>query len=66
MLGHKRVARVAARLAAAGTAEEILAQAAVDMAREPAWLGLKRHLKHWSPPAAPAGPVTYCASCDYG
>ncbi|MFD8078234.1 hypothetical protein ACFV3E_36905 [Streptomyces sp. NPDC059718] len=69
VLGHKRVARVAARLAAAGTAEEILAQAAVDMAREPAWLDLERHLEHWSPPAAlaaPAAPVSFCGSCDYG
>ncbi|MDX2647902.1 hypothetical protein PV341_30890 [Streptomyces sp. PA03-1a] len=69
VLGHKRVARAAAALAAAGTAEELLAQAAVDMAREPTWLDLERHLEHWSPPAAPAapaGPVTYCGSCDYG
>ncbi|MGW2354955.1 hypothetical protein [Actinacidiphila glaucinigra] len=59
VLGHKRVARVAAALAAAGTAEELLAQAAVDMAREPAWLDLERHLEHWSPPATPAAPAVH-------
>ncbi|MEU6346235.1 hypothetical protein ABZ883_35390 [Streptomyces sp. NPDC046977] len=69
VLGHRRLARVAAALAAAGSAEEVLAQAAVDMAREPAWLDLERHLEHWSPPSprpAPTGSVPFCGSCDYG
>ncbi|WUD70289.1 hypothetical protein OG937_45895 [Streptomyces sp. NBC_00510] len=70
VLGHKRLARTAAALAAAGTAEEVLTQAAVDMAREPTWLDLERHLEHWSPPAATpppaAGPASYCGACDYG
>ncbi|WP_406278301.1 hypothetical protein OHT93_36840 [Streptomyces sp. NBC_00191] len=69
VLGRKRVARAATALAASGTPEEVLLQAATDMARQPNWTNLERHLEHWTPPAAvprPVEPEPYCDECDYG
>jgi hypothetical protein len=73
VLGRVRVARAAARLAAQGTPGDLLVQAATDMARQPRWLDLARHLEHWSPPPPPGGasrpasaPEQYCGSCDFG
>jgi hypothetical protein len=70
VLGHKRVAKAAARLNTAGMAEHLLLQAAIDMARQASWLDLERHLERWSPPqatpAASPGPRAYCGQCDHG
>ncbi|MCX4515935.1 hypothetical protein OHA27_38110 [Streptomyces sp. NBC_01619] len=69
VLGVRRLARSAAALAASGTPQSVLVQAAVDMARHPAWLDLERHLERWAPPAArPSGgeEVPYCDECEYG
>lgn len=70
VMGAKRVKRTADALAAAGAPRDVLEQAAVDMAREPRWLDLERHLEYWAPPGparpkAPA-PHPYCGACDYG
>lgn len=70
VMGAKRIGRTADALAAAGTPRDVLEQAAVDMAREPRWLDLQRHLEYWTPPV-PARPKTpapqpHCGACDYG
>ncbi|MFF3249103.1 hypothetical protein ACFYWY_36480 [Streptomyces sp. NPDC002870] len=69
VLGRRRVAQAAAALAASGMAEEVLLQAAADMARKPNWMDLERHLERWTPPVAVprhVEPEPYCDECDYG
>ncbi|WP_406278327.1 hypothetical protein OHT93_36895 [Streptomyces sp. NBC_00191] len=69
MLGRKRVARAAAALAASGMPEEVLLQAAADMARQPNWMDLEGHLERWTPPTAVprrVEPEPYCDECHYG
>jgi hypothetical protein len=70
VLGRRTIARSACALVVSGTPEEVLVQAVEDMARQPTWLDLERHLGHWSPPSSAhgraRGPKTYCDACEYG